>query len=139
MSHDPSARPAMHVAAITLGAPAPRELAAFYARLLGWRVTEEEHGLPGEPPEAGWAQVRPPAGEPGPYLNFEYEGQFAPPVWPSVAGSQFASQHLDIHVGSLDESVGWAIAAGATLADFQPQEHVRVMIDPAGHPFCLFL
>ncbi|CAN5130713.1 hypothetical protein BH18ACT5_BH18ACT5_06630 [soil metagenome] len=24
------------------------------------------------------------------------------------------------------------------LADFQPQLHNRVMIDPAGHPFCLF-
>ena len=32
----------------------------------------------------------------------------------------------------------WAIAAGAILADVQPQEHVRVMLDPAGHPFCLF-
>ena len=29
--------------------------------------------------------------------------------------------------------------AGATLADFQPQEDVRVYLDPAGHPFCLFL
>ena len=28
--------------------------------------------------------------------------------------------------------------AGATLADYQPQEDVRVMLDPAGHPFCLF-
>ena len=65
--------------------------------------------------------------------------QFARPVWPSVAGSQFASQHLDIQVDSLDDSVAWAIAAGAALADFQPQEHVRVMIDPAGHPFCLFV
>jgi|SRR5580700_9943734 catechol 2,3-dioxygenase-like lactoylglutathione lyase family enzyme len=139
MSEETTVRPAMRVAAITLGAPAPRELAAFYARLLGWRVAAEEQGLPGEPPEAGWAQVRPPAGEPGPYLNFEYEAQFAQPVWPSVAGAQFASQHLDVQVDSLDESVAWAVAAGAALAYFQPQEHVRVMIDPAGHPFCLFL
>ena len=34
--------------------------------------------------------------------------------------------------------VAHALEAGATLADFQPQEHVRVMLDPAGHPFCLF-
>lgn len=129
----------MRVAAITLGAPAPRELAAFYARLLGWPVTEEEDGLPGEPPEAGWAQVRPPAGQLGTYLNFEYEAQFARPFWPARAGAQVATQHLDIGVEDLDEGVSWATAAGATVADFQPQEHVRVMIDPAGHPFCLFV
>ena len=33
----------------------------------------------------------------------------------------------------------WAIRAGAVLAEFQPQLDVRVMVDPAGHPFCLFL
>ena len=26
-----------------------------------------------------------------------------------------------------------------TLADFQPQADVRVVLDPAGHPFCLYL
>ena len=31
-----------------------------------------------------------------------------------------------------------AVAAGATLAEFQPQDHVRVCLDPAGHPFCLW-
>jgi hypothetical protein len=25
----------------------------------------------------------------------------------------------------------------ATKADFQPQDNVRVFLDPAGHPFCL--
>jgi hypothetical protein len=25
------------------------------------------------------------------------------------------------------------------LADFQPQDDVRVLFDPDGHPFCLFL
>ena len=28
--------------------------------------------------------------------------------------------------------------AGATLAAHQPQKAVRVMLDPDGHPFCLF-
>jgi hypothetical protein len=32
-----------------------------------------------------------------------------------------------------------AVAAGATMAKFQPQDDVRVHLDPAGHPFCLFL
>jgi len=47
--------------------------------------------------------------------------------------------HLDIQVDDLDAAVEHAVAAGARLADHQPQERVRVMLDPAGHPFCLFL
>jgi catechol 2,3-dioxygenase-like lactoylglutathione lyase family enzyme len=131
--------PRMDVTSVTIGAPAPRELAAFYARILGWPVTASDPARPGEPPEAGWAQVRPPARQDGPTLNFEYEAQFARPAWPSEAGRQNATQHLDIAVGDLGETVAWAIQAGATLADFQPQDDVRVMLDPAGHPFCLFL
>jgi hypothetical protein len=46
--------------------------------------------------------------------------------------------HLDIGVGDLEAGVAWAIESGARLAEFQPQEHVRVMLDPDGHPFCLF-
>ena len=30
-------------------------------------------------------------------------------------------------------------ARGGTLAGFRPQEDVRVCLDPAGHPFCLYL
>jgi hypothetical protein len=48
-------------------------------------------------------------------------------------------EHLDVAVGDLVGTVAWATAAGATLADYQPQRDVRVMLDPAGHPFCLFL
>ena len=47
--------------------------------------------------------------------------------------------HLDIGVADLDAGVEWALAAGAVLAEHQPQEGVRVILDPAGHPFCLFL
>jgi len=80
----------------------------------------------------------PPPGAVGPTLNLEYEAQFVRPTWPSVAGKQHITQHLDIAVTDLDAAVAWAAEAGATLADFQPQEHVRVMFDPAGHTFCLF-
>ena len=131
-------RPAMAVTSVTIGAPAPRDLAAFYARLLCWPVTASEPARPGMPPEDGWAQLRPPAGEDGPTLNFEYEAKFTKPTWPAADGGQNATQHLDIAVGDLAEAVRWAIAAGATLAAVQPQDDVRVMLDPAGHPFCLF-
>ena len=131
-------RPRMAVTSVTIGAPDPRVLAAFYARLLSWPVTTTEPARPGMPPEDGWAQIRPPADHGGPTLNFEYEAKFTRPAWPAADGGQNATQHLDIAVADLDETVRWARDAGATLADFQPQKDVRVMLDPAGHPFCLF-
>jgi catechol 2,3-dioxygenase-like lactoylglutathione lyase family enzyme len=131
-------RPLMAVTSVTIGAPAPRDLAAFYAQLLGWPVTAREPARPGMPPEDGWAQIRPPADENGPTLNFEYEAKFTLPVWPAAHGRQNATQHLDIAVADLDETLRWAVTVGATLADVQPQQDVRVMLDPAGHPFCLF-
>ncbi|WP_323377142.1 VOC family protein [Streptomyces smaragdinus] len=43
----------------------------------------------------------------------------------------------DFRVGDLDSAVAEAVTLGATVAEFQPQESVRVLFDPAGHPFCL--
>ena len=131
--------PRMDVTSVTIGAPAPRELAAFYARMLGWPIAAEEPARPGYPPEDGWAQMRPPAGQIGPRLNFEYEAEFTRPVWPSVAGEQHITEHLDIAVTDLDSSVAWALEQGAALAGYQPQDDVRVLLDPAGHPFCLYV
>lgn len=131
-------RPSMAVTSVTIGAPDPRELAVFYARMLGWTVTASEGPRPGSPPEDGWAQVKPPAGETGPTLNFEYEAQYTRPVWPSEPGKQHITEHLDVAVADLDGAVSWAVEAGAALADIQPQQGVRVMFDPAGQPFCLF-
>jgi hypothetical protein len=47
--------------------------------------------------------------------------------------------HLDLEVDDLDAAVSYALECGAELPDFQPQEKVRVMLDPAGHPFCLYV
>jgi catechol 2,3-dioxygenase-like lactoylglutathione lyase family enzyme len=128
----------MMVTSVTIAAPDPRTLAAFYSRLLDWPVTASEAARPGRPPEDGWAQIGPPRGTPGPRLNFEYEADYVAPTWPSAAGEQQIQTHLDIAVEDLAASTGWAVEAGATLAEFQPQEHVRVLFDPVGHPFCLF-
>lgn len=39
----------------------------------------------------------------------------------------------------LTAATEWAISQGATLAEIQPQDDVRVLFDLSGHPFCLFL
>lgn len=61
-----------------------------------------------------------------------------PPVWPAGPGDPQMSMHLDFEVDDLDAAAAHAVAAGARLAGFQPQDDVRVFLDPAGHPFCLF-
>jgi catechol 2,3-dioxygenase-like lactoylglutathione lyase family enzyme len=121
-------RPHFVVVATTLDAPDADALASFYEKVLGWqRVTDK-------PTYVG---LRPPTGGPG--LCFQTEPNYVAPVWPSEPGAQLMMSHLEIGVDDLDAAQALAIDAGATLADYQPQEHVRVMLDPAGHPFCLFL
>lgn len=127
-------RPSLQLTSITVSCPAPRELADFYARLLGAVVTASEPPLPGEPPEAGWAQIATGALS----VNFEYERHWTRPVWPAEPGHQTATQHLDIRVQDLAAATEWAVSCGAVLASVQPQDDVRVLFDPAGHPFCLF-
>jgi catechol 2,3-dioxygenase-like lactoylglutathione lyase family enzyme len=128
----------MRVSGVVMGAPNPRLLAAFYERLLGWTVVGEAGPRPGAPPEDGWAQLRPPSGVTGVSLAFEFEPDYVPPVWPSAPGEPQIMTHIDIAVEDVEEAVAWAVDAGATLAEYQPQELVRVMFDPAGHPFCIF-
>lgn len=72
-------------------------------------------------------------------LSFQSEPWYRPPVWPEAEGQPTKMVHLDIQVNDLEEAVAHATAVGARLADVQPQDHVRVLLDPAGHPFCLFL
>lgn len=111
-------------------------LARFYERLLGWPIVEEEGPRPGYPPEDGWAKVRAPDGTMK--LEFQWDEHYVPPTWPAVDGEQQMMMHLDIEVDDLEQGIAWAVAAGATVAEHQPQQDVRVMLDPAGHPFCLF-
>jgi predicted enzyme related to lactoylglutathione lyase len=111
-----------------LEAPDALALAQFYARLLDWTVAKDE---------PGWAAVSPPDGVA--YLGFQSSPEYVPPTWPAVEGRQQMMMHLDIEVEDLDAAVADAVAQGATLAEFQPQEKVRVLLDPVGHPFCLYL
>jgi hypothetical protein len=127
-------RPSLQLTSITVAAPAPRALAQFYAVLLGGEITALDPARPGEPEQAGWAQVK----TPNLTLNFEFEQHWRAPRWPAEADRQTATQHVDIRVDDLTSAVEWAIACGARTAEFQPQTDVRVMFDPAGHPFCLF-
>ncbi len=120
------ARP--YLAACVLGCPDPRELAAFYAELLGWTVVEDQQD---------WVRLQPSGGGPG--LSFQFEDDYTRPMWPEQPTRQQMMMHLDIAVDDLVAETIRAQELGAVGVDFQPQDHVRVMVDPAGHPFCLFV
>lgn len=126
----------MRVSGPTLDARDPLALADFYCRLLGWTVARSEGPRPGYPPTDGWAMLRDPNG--GMKLEIQWEPLYRPPTWPTVDGAQQMMMHLDVGVADLVQGVAWAEHHGATVAEFQPQDDVRVMLDPEGHPFCLF-
>ncbi|WP_234018168.1 MULTISPECIES: VOC family protein [unclassified Streptomyces] len=67
------------------------------------------------------------------------EADHTPPVWPQLPGTQQMQAHLDIQVDDLEAETRRARALGATPEELQPQKNVRVLRDPHGHPFCLFL
>jgi catechol 2,3-dioxygenase-like lactoylglutathione lyase family enzyme len=117
----------MKLTSTVLGAPEPRVLAEFYSRLLGWPIRTDE-------PE--WVTLRPDDGGAG--LSFQLEAGHVPPVWPPAEGAQQMQLHLDIEVDDLAAATEVAVAAGAVVAEVQPQPDVRVCLDPAGHPFCLW-
>lgn len=129
----------LQLTSVTIGTPNPHVLAPFYAKLLGGELTADDGPGVGRPPEDGWAQVRTTSDFGQITLNFEYDAAWQVPVWPSEHGKQHITQHLDIRVDNLEAAIAHAIDCGAKLDPFQPQESVRVMRDPHGHPFCLFL
>ncbi|HKN96313.1 MAG TPA: VOC family protein [Pseudonocardiaceae bacterium] len=124
-------RPWMKLSATVLDSADANALADFYHRLLGW---------PYGAAEPGWVTLRPADGSAG--LSFAGEPDtYVRPTWPSDPAKQRQQMmaHLDIEVGDLAAGVAYALQCGATLAEFQPQQDVRVLLDPAGHPFCLWV
>ena len=109
-----------------LGAASAQELARFYKDLLGWETVADE---------PDWVKLH----GPGQGLSFQTEPDHVPPVWPPAPGEQQMMLHLDFVVDDLDEAGTHALACGARLSEHQFEDGVRVYLDPAGHPFCLFL
>ena len=119
--------PRLRLAGLVLGTDDVPALAAFYQRLLGWDQGADE---------PDWATLRNPDGGPG--LSFQTEVDHVRPVWPASPGEPLMMAHLDIEVDDLATAGAHAEAAGAVLAEFQPQDDVRVFYDPDGHSFCLY-
>lgn len=119
--------PSFRLASTVLGTSDPRGLATFYRALLDWELLDDEDE---------WVVLKPAGGGSG--LSFQKEDGHVPPSWPAGPGDQQMQSHLDIGVDDLFAGEARARSLGASLASYQPQDDVRVMLDPAGHPFCLF-
>lgn len=113
---------------IVLNAPDARSLAYFYRDLFGWPLADDD---------PDWCTIRVP-GAPA-NLAFQTEEIYERPTWPATAGKQQMMLHLDIGVRDLAAAVEDAVELGAALPSHQPQDDVRVLLDPAGHPFCLYI
>jgi catechol 2,3-dioxygenase-like lactoylglutathione lyase family enzyme len=113
---------------LCLEAPDPQALADFYAAVLGWPVVNrDEHG----------AAIQ--IGETNSFISFQEAAEYVRPAWPAEPGKQLMMMHVDVAVDDLDAAVAAAQELGATRAGYQPQEDCVVLLDPAGHPFCLYL
>jgi hypothetical protein len=120
--------PTLRFTTVNVSAPDPHLLGRFYHQLIGGELKADE---------PDWVVLRPPGGGVG--ISFQTETSYTRPVWPASSDEQQMMMHLEIGVNDLEKAAAVAEAAGATLAEYQPQDDVRVYFDPAGHPFCLWL
>jgi hypothetical protein len=110
--------------AMTVDCPEPNIMADFYAALLGGTVTRR-----------GTGEVELDA--PGRRMYFRAAPEYRPPTWPSPEVPMHA--HFDYVVEDPHAAAQHLLPLGGSLAAHQDPDdpNLLVMLDPAGHPFCL--
>ncbi|SHN46009.1 VOC family protein [Cryptosporangium aurantiacum] len=114
------------LAMVSLDSPDPGALADFYGAVLGWPVVhrQDEYAMI----SSGVDGVAP--------IGFGLVEKYRAPAWPDSDSSK--RFHLDLYVDDVDAAEARCHTLGATTPEFQPgAEKWRVLLDPAGHPFCL--
>jgi catechol 2,3-dioxygenase-like lactoylglutathione lyase family enzyme len=126
MAHDAGSAPAIRLLAVTLDCPDPAALAQFYSEALDLPITVSTPDFVLVGDEGSLA------------LGFYRVDDYRPPTWPDSAVQKQA--HLDLGVDDLDAAQARLVALGAVEPDVQPSpDRRRVLLDPAGHPFCITL
>ncbi|MEU8027763.1 VOC family protein [Streptomyces sp. NPDC049099] len=116
--------PAFRYSAVTFDCADPAELARFYGESLGMSVlfSTDDFVLLGKEGATG--------------LGFNRLADYRPPTWPDPAQEKQA--HIELGVDDLDVAEKRLLELGASKPGFQPGgERWRVLLDPAGHPFCI--
>jgi hypothetical protein len=118
------AEPLVEWVALTIDCADPNTLADFYGFGLGAEVKQRDE-------DSAWVVL-----DGLPLVLQAVEGYRAP-TWPSPEVPQQA--HFEIVVHDPDEAAARLVEHGATYSDHQDPDdpHFIVMLDPAGHPFCL--
>jgi catechol 2,3-dioxygenase-like lactoylglutathione lyase family enzyme len=115
-----------NLASASIDCPDPAALLDFYRKLTGWQVVWESEEFSAISPD----------GSPYNGIGFQRVADYRAPEWPGQERPQ--QFHLDFFAADLDAAQRDAEEIGARTAAQQPQpDKWRVMLDPAGHPFCL--
>ena len=120
----PAPAPAVRYAAVTFDCSDPAEMARFYGDALGLPVaySSDDFILLGREGSAG--------------LGFNRLADYRRPTWPDP--SQEKQAHIELGVDDLESAQAYLLALGAAEPPAQPQpDRWRVLLDPAGHPFCI--
>jgi Glyoxalase-like domain len=118
--------PIGHLGVFVFDCSDPTALARFYQSIVGGEIDANESGDWVEL----WTDRR--------AIAFQQVDGHRPPTWPHGDVPQQA--HLDVEVNNLDRCEALVIEVGAVKAGTQPSpDEFRVLLDPAGHPFCLVL
>ena len=117
--------PIITLACVVIDCQDPAGMAAFYHAASGGEITHTDE-------DSAWVAMAATT-----WVFRKVEG-YQPPTWP---GSKVPPQlHLDFSVDDLDTAEKQLHALGATTPEHQPNDRTRgliVMLDPAGHPFCI--
>lgn len=100
----------------------PGAMADFYGEVLDWTVAAKEDDF---------SMIQ---GDGVPIIFWRVDG-YRPPTWPE--GDTPKMFHFDLKVTDLDAAEARCLELGATKPQHQPGTHWRVLLDPAGHPFCI--
>jgi hypothetical protein len=112
------------IGSISLDCADPSALAQFWATMTGGAVAFSSDDF---------VAIRMPSGQ---WLSAVRVEGYRAPTWPE--GDTPKQMHLDVAVDDLDGAERAAVAAGAVKAAHQAgPDRYRVLLDPAGHPFCL--
>jgi len=112
-----------NLASVVLDCDDPRALADFWVQVVGGEIVFQTDDFVAIKTRRIW-------------LATFRVSNYQPPAWPD--GQITKQLHLDVSVTDLDKAQNLALAIGAQLPEDQPSpDRWRVLLDPAGHPFCL--
>src|ERR1019366_9048203 len=113
----------IRLGSVSLDCADPTALGSFWANLLGGEIAFTSDDFVAVQLDRMW-------------ISAVRVDNYESPDWP--LGSPPKQMHLDLAVDDLDGAEREALGLGAMKAEHQPKpDTFRVMLDPAGHPFCL--